>query len=279
MTTIKKKRGKFSVGEDKIITDGLNDGQLEQVIYDALVKRGFLREFDTVLRRIQTLRNSLGLKKNVDDTKHIRNELHSKEYWVDLQQQFTTDELRYFEAMWVQMQQQFRGDVLPSEEMQLKQLITVDILVKRGLIDRKKHIEESDKLQKLIDAEYAKDDSIKDIQSLGNWESQLAYIKNSVMSYTAEYDKLLNRQKEILRDLKANREARIKRIEDSKTSWAGLMRALEEEELKERLGDDMELMRIAKNKRRDELAEWHIYTDGKADQPLLNADTVKDDNE
>ena len=156
---------------------------------------------------------------------------------------------------------------------------TVDILVKRGLIDRKKHIEESDKLQKLIDAEYAKDDSIKDIQSLGNWESQLAYIKNSVMSYTAEYDKLLNRQKEILRDLKANREARIKRIEDSKTSWAGLMRALEEEELKERLGDDMELMRIAKNKRRDELAEWHIYTDGKADQPLLNADTVKDDNE
>ena len=38
-------------------------------------------------------------------------------------------------------------------------------------------------------------------------------------------------------------------------------------------------MRLAKDKRAEELSQWHIYADGKADQPLLNADTVKDDDD
>jgi len=77
-----KKRGKFSLKEDQIIVDHLNDGQLDRVIYDALLANGCDKEFETVLRRIQTLRNASGLKKIVDETQDIRNALHSKEYWV-----------------------------------------------------------------------------------------------------------------------------------------------------------------------------------------------------
>jgi hypothetical protein len=274
-----RKRGKFSVEEDTLILAGINNGDIDQVIFDNLVNSGYIRNIPTVLRRINHIRIMSGIKKSVDDTKEFRDELHSKEYWPDLKQQFTADELRYFEAMWVQMQQQFRGDVLPSEEMQLKQLITVDILIKRGLIDRKKHIEEADKLENEINKEYDKPEDQRDIAKLSQKEQQLSYIKNAVMAYTAEYDKLLNRQKEILKDLKGNRDARIKRIEDSKSSWAGLMRALDDEELRSRMGDDMELMRLAKDKRAEELSQWHVYADGKADQPLLNADTVKDDDD
>ena len=35
--------------------------------------------------------------------------------------------------------------------------------------------------------------------------------------------------------------------------------------------------RIAKNKARDELSEWHEYIDGTIDQPLLTPETVRDE--
>ena len=84
----------------------------------------------------------------------------------------------------------------------------------------------------------------------------------------------MDKRQLVSKDLKATRDQRIKRIEDSKSSWAGFLRALEDEEERERVGDDAELMKIAKDKSREKLGTFHTFIDGSIDRPLLNADTI-----
>ena len=273
------KRGKWSDEEDLMILNGIKSKKPIDVITNELKDAGYPRKQTTVQKRLEKLQISNNIQGGIQATKNLRDVLHSKEYWADLAQQFTQVELRYFEANWVELMQQFREDILPSEEMQLKQYITIDILITRSLIERKQHIEETDKLQNLVNSEYNKDEGIRDVELLSQLEQQLAYVRNSVTSYTAEYTKLLDKQQSIGKDLKANRDARIKRVEDSKSSWAGLIRALEQEGLRERMGDEMEVMKIAKNKAKNRLSQWHIYADGIVDQPFLTPETVKNDND
>ena len=65
-----------------------------------------------------------------------------------------TGELQYFEDTWIGLIKQFREDVLPAEELQIKQFITIDILINRSMKERKRHIADTEKLQEEVDREY-----------------------------------------------------------------------------------------------------------------------------
>ena len=80
---------------------------------------------------------------------------------------------------------------------------------------------------------------------LTNLETQLSFARNSITSYTNEYTKLLAEQQKISKDLKATREQRIKRIEDGKSSWTGLIRMLEDEKIREAEGRQMEILSMS----------------------------------
>jgi len=54
------------------------------------------------------------------------------------------------------------------------------------------------------------------------------------------------------------------------------MRQLDDLEVKDKQGFDMEVNRVAANKARERLSEYHEFEDGLVDQPLLNTETVKD---
>jgi hypothetical protein len=164
---------------------------------------------------------------------------------------------------------------LPAEELQIKQFITIDILINRSMKERKRHIAETEKLQSIVDKEYAKPEDQRDIPRLANMESQLSFARNSIASYTNEYTKLLNEQQKISKDLKATREQRIKRIEDGKSSWVGLIRMLEDEDIRERTGKEMEILKLATDKVKDKLYEFHTYADNRLDLPILNNVSVK----
>ena len=143
--------------------------------------------------------------------------------------------------------------------------------------ERKRHISETEKLQKLVDREYEKSEDQRDIPKLANLETQLNFARNSIASYTNEYTKLLNEQQKISKDLKATREQRIKRIEDGKSSWVGLIRMLEDEDMREREGKEMEILSMATDKAREKLYGIHVYSDNRADRPILNSDSVLED--
>lgn len=266
---IPKKRGQLGLDEEKFIRDNFNSLSLDDIA-------NYLnRSLAPVQRYIEENRLA-GDPAEQNDERILRLKLHSKNFWTEIKRQFDEDsgELEYFESLWINLIKQFREDVLPAEELQIKQFITIDILINRSMKERKRHITETEKLQKEVDKEYAKSDAERDIPKLANLETQLSFARNSIANYTNEYTKLLNEQQKISKDLKATREQRIKRVEDGKSSWVGLIRMLEDEEIRERQGREMEIINLATEKVKSKLYDYHNYVDNTIDSPLLTPESV-----
>lgn len=269
-----KKRGQLSLDEEKFIRDNIATLSVQQIA-DSLN-----RSTAPIERYISE--QQLYINDEDKNTYNLlKQKLYSKTFWQEIQRQFDSEsgELQYFEEVWINLIKQFREDVLPAEELQIKQYITIDILINRSMKERKRHIAETDKLQKLVDKEYEKPEDQRDIPKLANLETQLSFARNSIASYTNEYTKLLNEQQKISKDLKATREQRIKRIEDGKSSWVGLIRMLEDELIREKEGKEMEILSMATDKAKSKLSEYHTFADGKVDLPFLTPESVEQHND
>lgn len=210
------------------------------------------------------------------DDVSLRNKLITREYWPEILRQFTEREIPYFQATWIKLIKQFREDVLPTEELQIKQLITTEILMNRSLVERKRSLEDIDRLDELVREEYVKPLGERNSERIMNIEQQLALSRSAQASHTTEYTKLSREYKDLAKDLKATRDQRLKRIEDGKTSWVGLIRMLEDEAVREREGLDMEIMGISAEKAIDDLSEYHTYEDGGVDRPFMTPEIVLD---
>lgn len=233
------------------------------------------RKLETVRKWIKELHlSSISSQEKAPDVKRLLDNLHQKYFWNELRNQFNEEELVYFESSWIALMLQFKEDILSAEELQIKQLVTIEILINRSMKERRKHIEEIDKIQSEINQEYKLPEDARDTAKLANLEQQVAYARNSIGQYTTEYTKLLGEQKTINQNLKATRDQRIKRIEDSKTTFAGLLRALDDEDLRKRMGDEAELMRLAKEKSKKDLSQIHIFSDSVGDFPLLTPEVI-----
>ena len=82
----------------------------------------------------------------------------------------------------------------------------------------------------------------------------------------------------MLKDLKGTREQRIKQIEDSKLTFASLVKKIASDPtFRSQIGIDMEKMRLATEAEKERLGEYMEYEDGQVDQPLLSDETVKGD--
>ena len=266
-----RKRGQLALDEEQFIRDNFNK------ISTLEIAEALNRSEAPILRYINE--NQLIVpddEKNEHQT--LKRKLHSKTFWQEIIRQFDEDtgELKYFEETWIGLIKQFREDVLPAEELQIKQFITIDILINRSMKERKRHIAETEKLQRQVDLQYEKAESERDIPRLANLETQLSFARNSISSYTNEYTKLLNEQHKLSKDLKATREQRIKRIEDGKSSWVGLIRMLEDEELRDKEGKEMEILSMATDRYRAELEDYHTYEDKVLDKPFLTPDSIEE---
>jgi len=264
-----KKRGQLSLDEEKFIRDNINILSIEDIA-------DRLNRSEAPVKRYIEENSLLVSDDEKQDAIYLKHKLHSKTFWQEIKRQFDEDtgELNYFEDTWVGLIKQFREDVLPAEELQIKQFITIDILINRSMKERKRHIAETEKLQRLVDKEYEKPEDQRDIPRLSSLETQLSFARNSIANYTNEFTKLLNEQQKISKDLKATREQRIKRIEEGKSSWTGLIRMLEDEELREKEGKEMAILSMAANRTFQKMSEYHSYQDGVVDKPFLTPDTV-----
>ena len=266
--SIQRKRGQLSLDEEQYIRENIGVLSVEQIAET-------LNRTVAPIKRYVT-ENNLANSENKAEIETLRLKLHSKTFWPEIIRQFDEDsgELKYFEDTWIGLIRQFREDVLPAEELQIKQFITIDILINRSMKERKRHIAATEKLQQEVDKEYDKPEDQRDIPRLTNLETQLSFARNSIANYTNEYTKLLNEQQKISKDLKATREQRIKRIEDGKSSWIGLIRMLEDEVVREKEGREMEILRMATDKSLSHMQSYHEYADGTVDRPFLTPESV-----
>jgi hypothetical protein len=264
-----KKRGQLGLDEQQFIRDSIGELSVEQIAEQ------LNRSVKPIEKFITKNKLSFDQEEN-DNNKTLRLKLHAKTFWPEIEKQFDEDsgELSYFENTWISLIKQFREDVLPAEELQIKQFITIDILINRSMKERKRHISETERLQKQVDKEYQIPEEQRDIPRLANLETQVNFARNSIASYTNEYTKLLSEQQKIGKDLKATREQRIKRIEDGKSSWVGLIRMLEDELIREKEGKEMEILKMATEKSKKDLYEYHQYENGEVDQPFLTPESL-----
>ena len=273
MATMKK--GRFSKEEIKFIEDKMNLGY-EQIatelnrdpesVFGFIKKKVAKGEF----QRPIWMEEPAGIEKAQYD-------LTFRPYWPELQQQFSEDELKLFQYHWARIISQFKDDVIPTEELQVVDLIKLELLMNRCLKHNKDNIEQIAALEALILAERQVDPDQQDRDVLFNMERQAASLKASQESLNKDYRELQTKKNSMLKEMKATREQRVKRLEDSKTSFSGWMAYLvANPEITKSYGLELEKMRMAMEKEKERLSHFHKYQDEQVDQPFLTPDTVKD---
>ena len=264
-----KKRGKLSESDISFIEEYSSEKSIDEIA------EYLGRTVETIKKHIDKLGLATSAMSNEErELLEVRQRLYSREYYAEIKRQFTDRELRYFEALWIKLIRQFREDVLPTEELQIKQLITTEILINRCMEERKRCLEDIQRLAETLDAEYTLPLGDRNIDRIMNLEQQLGMSRGSQTAYTNEYTKLSKESKDLSKDLKATRDQRLKRVEDGKSSWVGLIRMLEDEVVREREGRGMSLMKSAADNSIERLAEYHTYQDKQLDIPILTPEIV-----
>ena len=196
--------------------------------------------------------------------------------WGDLERQFTKDELNMFLFHWGRIISQFRDDVYPTEEMQVIDTIKLEILMNRCLSQQQKCMDDIRWLESQLIFERGQEQ--KNVVEIGSLERQIALLRAAQESLNSDFQNMLKKKNDILKDMKATRDARIKHLESNKNNvYALLKQMVENKDLRIRLGLDMEKMRLAANAEYERLSEYYVYDDGEADQPFLTPENVLED--
>lgn len=193
--------------------------------------------------------------------------------WHDLERQFSKQELNMFLFHWGRIISQFRDDVYPTEEMQVIDTIKLEILMNRCLTQQQQNMDDIRLIEQQLLDERGQEQ--KDLMKIGNLERQIGILRAAQESLTADFQKMLERKNSLLNNMKATREARIKHLESNKNNFLSIIRKIvENRELRDRLGIDMEKHRLATEIEFQRLSEWHQFSDGTLDQPILTPDNV-----
>lgn len=215
------------------------------------------------------------------DAVAITNELRSSPEWIALKDEFLENELEYFAHRFGKLKAQFKDDVIASEESQIFQMIKFEILMQRNLKANKRGMYEIRRVEKQLASLYVQfSDKPMDQQTQSNvltMENQVLGMRSGAGARNAEYVKLQEKYSAIMKELKATRDQRISRIENIKESFTDLIKGLQDDDLRQREDRQMQLAKMSMDKEYQRLGDYHTYADGNVDQPILSADTVKDD--
>jgi len=243
---------------------------IEQLVKDGMVATEIAKRLKRSIKSILERVSFIDAHKILD--------IRETEQWPILKGQFSKEEQDMFIYHWKEIISQFRDDVPHTEKMQIIDLIKVDIIMNRLLTQERQQKLDLEELRRLCDEEKEKSFADQDQNLIFNYERQIGFAMAAQTDVHKSFEVLLKDKKQMLSAMKATREQRIKRIEDSKETIVGWMRNLllhPEERLQ--VGIDMEKMRLAVLEETARLSQWHKYEDGMLDQPFLNENTVMND--
>lgn len=265
-----KKRGNLSLEEMAFIRKYIDELPVEKMA------RLLNRNPEPIRRYIQGNRLGREYVAIVEEEKKgehaILADLRSKPFYRDLQSHFSNSERTLFNEYWVAMVMQFNGDLIPSEEMELKELLTLEILKNRETAAEKARLEEKAFLEKelrLLLQETNKDD--KGIRAL---RESISSIQSQSFQYIRNFKDLCDRADKMRKALHASRLDRVKDLENSRINFTAWLKMLEEHGNKVRVAKEMEIIRQAKDRAYEKFANYHTYADGEVDLPILNAETI-----
>lgn len=260
------KKGRFSVEEMSFIEANAEALSIEQI------SQQLDRDPESVRDWIS---KKIGFSAKQKQEAAVANELKVKPYYRELKHQFSEEELEMFEFHFKKMWSQFKDDVFHTEEMQIIDTIKLEILMNRILRSQQENQVEISTYERLVQQEKAVDKDQRDMDYIMQLERQVAVLRASQETLSRDYKDLQGRKATMLKDLKGTREQRIKAIEDSRETFAALVKQIATDaEFRTRVGLEMEKMRLAMQREKDRLSEYHQYDDGTVDQPFLTPETL-----
>lgn len=227
-------------------------------------------------RNPESIQDYIKKKYNVGTTEEEQAayQLKDRAYYYELRLQFDQEELELFAYHWSRIVGQFNNDVLPTEEMQIVDVIKIDMLMNRCLKSNKENIHTINRLECEIERLLDVPDP-EELDRVLNMERQVGALRSGQEALNRDYRDLQTKKSAMLKDMKATREQRIKRLEDSRESFGSWVASLLQNPEKLRgFGIEMEKMRLAMLAEKARLSQFHKYEDGMVDQPFLNHESV-----
>ncbi len=232
------KRGRLSNEEARYITENANSISVEDIAENLDRNPSMIENF---LKK--------NLKMGLSEFEQAAYELEDRPYWIELEQQFTEDELELFKYHWSRIINQFKDDVFPTEELQVVDVIKLEMLMNRCLKQNKENIDQINAFEGLLQVERQAEPEHQDKEVIFNLDRQIASLRAAQESMN----------------------------EDSKQTFTGwVAHLMQNPAVTQQYGMEMEKMRLAMEQEKERLSVFHKYEDGQVDQPFLTPDTVKD---
>ena len=225
------------------------------------------------------IKKSISNPQLIEKGEDVNFSINKSPVWKEIKQQLSTEEIETFLYYWNNIHLQFKNDIFATEKMQVVELCRIEVLINRSL-KRMKDIDVTVfDVRKQIEEEKAKPLEERNLAQIDMQQALLSDILQANVNFTKEYKELLDKKQQILSAIRGSRDARVKHLESSRETLVDwVKKLLEDQELRERLGRDMEKFRLACEVELERLSDYHTYDDGQLEQPLLTPETVKEDN-
>lgn len=206
----------------------------------------------------------------------FKTQLTNTMYYQNLKDQFTKEEIDFYLEEWSSLCVQFE-DIVATEKRQIDELIKAEIMGNRILRNVKiteeqinMLIEEVELLRKANDMEDDEQAQERDIQLMNMIRTFAA--QSQIMSN--DYQKNVSLKNNLLSELNARRRDRVDQITKRGTTFLGLVESLRDREVRENQGRHMELVRMAKEKKRSEWRNPITFADGTQDCVLMDEHSI-----
>lgn len=264
-----KKRGVLSMEERNYIERNVHDMTVQEIADN----------LDRTTTPIQKYidENTLLVKDKVysDELELLKDKLRNRYYYEQISQNYTANELKYFENAWADIMFNLKEDVESTEESQLLDHIDTRIRLNRNARAIKALMEEQEELDKIFAGMQGGGKTDEDFKVLMDLNERKSQIGQTFSAYSKEHKELSMIAANTEKSLKVQRNQRLEKIENSKDSWAGLLKRLQEDKFRTRVGIEAEIMARETDLARLELSKPHQYEDQSYDLPLLNKESVE----
>lgn len=208
---------------------------------------------------------------------NLEYDIKSRPFWNEIKKQFSEEELPLLVYHWDKTIGQFKDDVLPTEELQIVDMIKMDVLMNRCLTDQHANGQLIKKLEKAL--EEASTDAVRSPELIQSLSTQIAIARQAQTNWSKDFQELANKKTGLMKELKATRLARVKDFANVRENFNSLLTTLlQDKDKRKEWGEYIEKMRIATEIELQRLSEYHQYADGVVDQPIFTPETAKEDN-
>lgn len=217
--------------------------------------------------------SSKGSDKSQND---ILIELKGKPFFKQLPQQFDEDEIKYFCDYWVLTVRDFGGNILSYEELELKEWLTFEILKSRALKQNKINIEKKESYKDQLELEFRYERDERDKERIAFLQAELNLIADEMKKYNKDFADLAHKADQIKKGLMKSREQRTKDMDLAEFNLAAWIKMLNKDyDKRKRVGEEMEIFRMAEEAKKKDLYEVREFADGVVDVPVLNSESVE----